>query len=365
MGKPAQRVIVKAQKITERQINHVKSLGYGNEEPAIPRETMNNIQLLRAYSWYGAMKDNDDALKYLKDFYKSHPFVLRALDKVEINKTLAWMARLLTRGAILSSSDHRKMSVYTQQLEQIGRIVQDQPRGSSEKQAVDKLDLYLPTFEDAIDQLDGDFDPHQYLESHSVGQIFVIRIRQYYQPKLDEMIHVVEGSDPELVEGYKHLNAVDQKILRDYYLKIVNACNAYLEDAKNKKTARKPRQKSDQQILKHFKCCDRYEPLGVVSIPPSQVLGCSELYVYNTSNNVLTAFIAKEGGLGVHRSSITNFDEKLTSSKRVGKRFKSAFELISKGSKKERATIMDTLITEAVRTSDRINTNVVLLKAYR
>ena len=180
----------------------------------------------------------------------------------------------------------------------------------------------------------------------------------------DELDLAVAGKDSDIKHAYSKFLKTEIKIMQKFVIEIIEQCERYLGNVKKE---RKPRvvKKSTEQIFKHFKYMTKNDSLQLTSINPQNILTAKHLFVLNTTSNVLTMYVAKEGGLNVHRSGITNWDEKLTVSKRVGRTMKAAVDQVLNGNKKTRLNVMNTIKTAAIPSNDRINTNSILLLAIK
>ncbi|QIG70656.1 hypothetical protein EVB91_100 [Rhizobium phage RHph_I1_18] len=351
--------------LSKRQIDEINLKGFG-KEPTFDGKPLSVAEIARCYTWYRAFNDKEDAIRYLKDHCKDRPALIKAVENTSnINETYGYMARMLSRGANLGISADGLLDQYLLNLSHLTghAIVQEGPvvRRSSEKH-----DQVISDFEEAVDKLDPSFDGYKYLSDNSVSQALATKINAKYTAICAEIQQAIAKKDQQVVEAYSNYRSVELKKLLEYHSKVVNSVGAYLGNIRKVRKPRKAREKRSEQVLKHFKYCVQYADLQLASIDPMQIRGSQMLFTFNVTTNVLSCFVAKDSvGLQIHRSSISNYDEARSQAKRVGKRLQTVLPIIMTGSKKARGTVMDTLKTEPARFTDRINTNVVLLKGFK
>lgn len=319
-------------------------------------------QLIRLLSWYNSEKESTDAHKWLVEYCKinnpSKANAIGSIDPSKINNTMGWVARLLNRGVQLVEGTHDKLTGYINNFVVVDEI---KSRNNSAKNYIDR---YLPDFEQAFDQLEK-FSAYEYLTTNKVPQIYVQRISEYYSKVLVDYAELPNTDDPQLKEGYRHLSKTDIRQHQEWLTSVISDCSRFLNNTKKERVVRKPKPKSVQTLLKHFKPMKEYIPLKITSVDPSSIIGASVVFTFNTTNNVATIFVAADGGLNISRSSITNYDESKTVSKRIGRTAEKTIGYILKTNKKQSASILSSLDTSAVSVVDRVNDKVIILRVLK
>ncbi len=107
--------------------------------------------------------------------------------------------------------------------------------------------------------------------------------------------------------------------------------------------------------------------MKLTSVNPTSILGAQELWVFNTSNKVLTVFRARgPAGLDVNRTSITGYDVDTSVSKKIGRNTEKIIDRVLNGGKVVLRKLFDDEISSGfIKTSERLNTNTLLLKTVR
>jgi hypothetical protein len=323
-------------------------------------------QLVRALTWYSTMKDRSDAKKWLSEYCTKHrpdkAIVINKLPDDAIITTYGWLSRIVLRGTIVQPKVASKLSTYIDQL----TYTPSERSGSSQYVSVgDKFGGYIADLDEAIDKCEKQFSCYNYLTTNSVSHSNAKRIVDYYQRLVDELVIAVNKSDEQVNQAYSHLYATEIKRLLAFAQSICDDCNKLINNNKKERKPRKPKTKTAASITKKLVYLANYDEMKLRSCSPEQIIGASILVTYNISNNMVTVFYGKDGGLSVHRSSISNYDEARLHSKKLGKKAESLIGQITSGTKRAVDVTFKSINSTAVAGSDRISNKVVLLKAYK
>jgi hypothetical protein len=212
------------------------------------------------------------------------------------------------------------------------------------------------------------FDPKQFkilnlLKGKEVKAAHARVIKDYYSFGLKELSEVIEGKDEDLKEGYKHRNKKQINNLLAFYKEIDSACTMLMEEAK---VLRKPRAKKaipKDKIVEKLKFLKTFEPLKLVSVNPTDILGSKELWTYNTKTRKLGKYIADDmtGPLGIKGTTIIGYDEHKSVQKTIRKPEDKLKEFKSAGKIALRKFLEDINATDT-KLNGRINEDIILLK---
>lgn len=188
-------------------------------------------------------------------------------------------------------------------------------------------------------------------------------IKDCYSSNLQEITLAVEGKDEDIKEGYKHRNKKQLNALLTFYKEIESACEMLMEEAK---VTRKPRAKKvvpKDKLVEKLKYMKVFEPLKLVSINPTDILGCKELWIYNTKTRKLGKYIADEmvGPISIKGTSLVGFDEHKSIQKTIRKPEEKLKEFKNAGKIALRKFLEDINATDT-KMNGRINEDIVLLK---
>jgi hypothetical protein len=187
-------------------------------------------------------------------------------------------------------------------------------------------------------------------------------IRDLYAPQLAEYEEALEGKCEQLKEGYSHINKKNMKKLVEFYQEISAACNMLMQEAKVNKKPRARKAKPAEKIVEKIKYCKTNEPLKLVSINPTDILGAKELWIFNTKTRKMGKYVAAEfQDLGVKGTSITGFDEAKSVQKTLRKPEEQLKEFRAAGKVQLRRFLEDIKAVD-IKLNGRINEDTVLLK---
>ena len=137
-------------------------------------------------------------------------------------------------------------------------------------------------------------------------------IKSFFAKGMAELHELASGNaDDQLREGYKHVSRKNVNKLIAFYESIAQACDQIAAEAKVLKKVRSKKVKPAEELVKKLKFRTTEDKLGVVSVPPAQLIGAQGAVVYNTKTRKIGIYVSKtSNGLGVKGTSITEFTEK-------------------------------------------------------
>jgi hypothetical protein len=225
--------------------------------------------------------------------------------------------------------------------------------------------------EDAIEgfQIDPEnFDPKAFkmlnlLKGKEVKAAHARIIKGFYSKDLAELEELASGNaDEQLKEGYSHRSKKQIKNLIVFYQEIMSACDMLAQEAKVNRAPRKTKTVPKEKLVAKLKYMKTNEPLKLVSVNPTDIIGCGELWVYNTKNRKLGRYVASEFNvLGVKGTSITGFDEFKSVCKTLRKPEEKLKEFKAAGKVQLRKFLDDINATDT-KMNGRINEEIILLK---
>jgi hypothetical protein len=225
--------------------------------------------------------------------------------------------------------------------------------------------------EEAIDAFQKDpenFDPKAFkmlnlLKGKGVKAAHARIIKNLYARDLAELLELASGkADEQLKEGYSHRSKKQIKSLIAFYQEIHAACDMLAQEAKVNRAPRAKKSVPAEKLVAKLKFMKSNEPLKLVSISPVDIIGASELWVYNTKNRKLGKYIAKEFNvLGVKGTTITGFNETASVCKTLRKPEEKLKEFKAAGKVQLRKFLDDINATDTMM-NGRINEETMLLK---
>lgn len=339
-------------------ISEQKHLG---REPEFSGGQLSKVELIKALNWYNHFCDNDAAKSYVTDYCKARKLRV-AISKHKTN-TYAWLMRIVDRGGILDPITNNRLSEYVTTLTKSVPTITNDNSPPTEERVANRLGQWIPDLEEAVDNFKEPFNCYSYISTHGVPQTYVKQIRDFYEPVLTELVEAYEKVSSDLVEAYRIYSRTDLKALVTRVKAIIEDCDKYLGNVKKERKPRKKRGKSMDSVLKYFKYLKHDDNLKLSSDDPSKIVGASAVYVLNTKYKTLTMFVAKDNeGLNINRTAISNFDEKQSKTKRVGRKLEDVVNQITNGTKRSRMKVLDTVKSDLANFTDRLNEHSLIVK---
>lgn len=327
-----------------------------------------------ALNWYNYMGNDDDArdwfFEYVKKNYtKSDIAFIKKLPKWKISKTLGSVARILMNGNVLPEKNMNYFNDSVKALIEAGKNVQEEVEEIAAAKAVvdiqarvrDKANSIITMIEAEIDNVmdGGQFDMYSFCQKHELNPQILNIVKDYYQPQYDEIL----SNDPEVKEAFG-------KKQKDWIIFWKNFFNDIERFINNKKVVkvRKPREKkakSAVDLVKNMKFQKEEPSLKIVSVHPAEIIGCQQLWVYNTKYKKLTRYDAVgPSGLQVKGTTLIGYDAETSASKGLRKPDVAIQSLLGAGRVALRK-FMDELKTVASKPNGRINSDTILLRVVK
>ena len=175
----------------------------------------------------------------------------------------------------------------------------------------------------------------------------------------------------QLKEGYGHFKKADVKKLFTAVESLLQALDFVIETAKATRAPRKSKPKSATKLVEKLKYLKIDNKFKLASISPDQIIGASELWVFNVKTRKLGKYIAsnidpkgmqRDGtGLSVKGTTIQGYDEALSIQKTLRKPDVQLKEFKDSGKVKLRK-FLDEIATTDTKLNGRCNPETVLLK---
>jgi len=225
--------------------------------------------------------------------------------------------------------------------------------------------------EEAIEGFQTDpenFDPKAFkmlnlLKGKEVKAAHARIIKGFYERDLAELEELAGGNaDEQLREGYSHRTKKQVKNMIVFYQEIMSACDMLAQEAKVNRKPRKTKVVPKDKIVAKLKFLKTNEPLKLVSINPTDIIGASELWIFNTKTRKLGKYVANEfNTLNVKGTTITNFNEFTSVQKTIRKPEEKLKEFKAAGKVQLRKFLDDINATDT-KLNGRINEETILLK---
>lgn len=324
-----------------------------------------------ALNWYNYMFEQEETrdwlFEYLKknDYAKSDIAAIRKLPKYKITKTTCSVARILLNGNSLPEKNLVYFRNTVKSLIEAGRLIKDEakeetaekPTLSIQERTQAKITTLITECEEAIDK-DANLNIYQWLQGKEATAQAAGAIRDFYARWIDDF------EPDEYDTRAEKKRRAEQKL---FWESFVADCDRYCGNKKVTKV-RKPRekkQKSAVDLVKSLKYQKEFPPLKIVSANPAEIVGCNQLWTYNTKYKKLTRYDAVgPGGIQVKGTTLIGFDVETSLTKSLRKPDITIHQLLSAG-KVSLRKIMDELKTNETKPNGRINSDTVLLRVIK
>lgn len=339
-----------------------------------------NINLIRALNWYSHDKDKKDAVKYIRDYVKANmPSQLKAYDKVDekdITCTQGWVARIINTGAKLSPEHIVNFNKYVNDLfiekvktkKTVSLDVVVTVRPSIQESIKDNAKEYIAELEGKLDDYLVTNAPiilYNDLKANQTPQPYIPYVREWATGKLLQMLDVMNGDDPQLMEGYSYLGKRQLKAYVKMLESFVEDCNKYQQFKKANRKPRVIKEKPAGVQVKAVQYQIKDEELGLQSVPPSNLIGATQAWLFNTKTRKLALYKADDAkGFSVKGTTLQNYLPEQSGQKTLRKPAES-IPLLMAASKIQLRKFMDTLTSKSGEVNGRINSDTIILRIIK
>ena len=363
-----------------------KYIGFEPEWKFQPTSETRVSAFAAAFKWYNYHYGKKDAKEMLCQYLehngrKVDAKKMRGIPDSQIRITPAWVCRMTLIG--LELLEHEQC-IIDEQISEMLKSKQEVRKSQEERDddtAVQKLtiqDHLREKVSECCGELEGmfddfvvagakmsaDFSPIKLMRGLNISPNMVSTVSAVWELRLAEFTEVLEGTDPDLVEGYSHLNKNQLKQCVKFCETVINDCNSYVQ---LKKVERKPRAKkavSPEKLTRKFKFLREFEELGLKSDAVTKLVGASEAWLYDTAKRKLIHVMADShiGTFTVKGSAIVGFDALATVQKTLRKPAEQ-IRLVM-GSKPIARKEFEAIKATETKFTGRGNENLIILKAW-
>ena len=326
-------------------------------------------------NWYNYMHEPDETRQWLFDYMKNAGYTkqdiaaARRFPKNQVSRTTCTLARILYNGNELPGDTMDRFVARMKQIIEGGYSVKEdtetataeanaKPELTIQERTQAKTRLLIAACEEAID-LDNRLNIYEWLQGKEATSQAATAIGDYYAKWI---------SDFEYEDEFE--TRADKKVRLEklkYWTQFVYDCERFVGNKKVAKV-RKPREKKAKPAVdqvKNLKYQKEYPPLKIVSVNPTEIIGATQVWAYNTKYRKLTRYDASgPSGIQVKGASITSFDVEKSSTKSLRKPEATIQSLLGAG-KIALRKIMDDVKTNESKPTGRINSDTILLRIIR
>lgn len=357
---------------------------YTGGEPQWPEESSDwsdeqfDSFLRRSFNYYNYFYSQKDCKKYVSEWMKSTgkwtKDQIKTFDRTSDRSVPMTVCSLIMANRAGMQLRERHTVYVTKSITEA--INQAEPEKVVE--VAKAVETYKPTIQDRlaektselIGELEGYYDEidtnsvkfYEWFGNNSVVQNQLVKYENVFQKRKAELEEAVRKADPQLVEGYKHYKSADFKKRIKWIDDLLAAIEQYRGVKKAAKKARAKKAPSKEKIVSKLKFAKENKPLKIVSINPADIIGASELWIYNVKTRKLGKYLAASyQTLSVKGTSIVGFDADKSISKTLRKPEEQLKEFAKAGKVALRTFLKDIKAVET-KLNGRIGVDILLLK---
>ena len=372
----------KKTKSTRASRKTIDDMHYGPEPMGVDYFENNNIN--NFFSWYTYFYDRNRCNQIIIGYAKEHGYKnANKFKKLYIPTSVASIIRGLENGLVFPDHKdypdegsagwqkhiHSELRKYNKKAIEMkaedldkGKIVKKRKTVQENMEA--KVRDLLGEVDHAIDLWDTDkFDMYSYLTDNKVSSAVASKIPTHYTDLQLEIQDAILGTDPQLKEGYSFMNMSEKKGFLNFVTKIILDTERYADNNKPIRKPRKAKAISATKLVSKLSYLD-HDPINKVkSIDPSKIVGSKQLWLFNTKTNEIIKYDQSDrAGLSVKGTTIQNFNEKTSSSKKLGMKTEHFIDRILDAGSTVLNKVMSEINSKASKVTGRVNNNMIILK---
>jgi hypothetical protein len=359
------------------------NLAFAGSEPKFPSKEypspeLTQGQIARILSWYSQNKETQESFKYAREFFKKK-FKLDVSDVIKSKSpTFGFVCRMVSNGAILSETNQ---AWFDSNVNQIKRELSEKKNEpvvvTNTSNVINIQDRIREKADECIAELEGQIDelivsnfsvtvsPVGLMHSMNIKSAQTKLISEAFKKRRAEFDGVLNSEDEQIKEGYSNFSKSDLKKLVTYCDQVILACLKISETGVQTRKPRKRKVKSPEEIVSKLNFSQNLEDTNIQSIDPTQILGASQLWVYNKKTRKLGLYVSEDAsGFSVKNSSIVGFSE-FKSVQKILRKPEETLNQVLQAGKVALRTLMDQIKAKESVLNGRLNGDIVLLRVLK
>ena len=355
-------------------LSEVKYLG---DEPIWLKDQPNEPNIVYAYNWYRAALEPKVARLILQDYMRYVGFPesdVTAIEYVEDWKfevtNLPALARMVQRGMTPNARQKERLEVEIPLLVEYGRARYIVVHESAKRVKVkvtpvapkDPAGDAMAMIESALDTGSA-VDASGILKMHQPRPADLKNDTERMARLVEEVTHALDRTDDQCVEAYRSYSKKQLRDLLARYAGVLQAINLYCSANIKPPTVRKVRPKSPEKLVAKMRYLDKFDELGLVSIDPKEIVGATEVLLYNVARRYVYRYVAPLGSkLSVRRSVIEGYDPAQSFRKKI-KPTSDVLKRLTSGGIKSVAKTFEAIKTKPAEVNGVVNSQTLILRA--
>ena len=330
--------------------------------------------LSRAFNFYNQDKDKKDARSYLKTYIK-HKGMAVDIDGVSdsnIILTYGWLSRMVLNGNTLLERHNEDLDSYITNLsttKQVIKVVEDKPsRPSVRDYMQDKIAEVIGDLEGQVDAFlkeDKEFDLYNYLQANSIPKPYCKDIDTWARKRGMEFTEVYKTMDKDTKDGYSNISRRQQANLVKMFGAFIVDIEKYTQFKKANRKPRVTKAKPPAVQVARIKFKKEDIELGIKSVNPSEMVGASQVWVYNVKYKRLAAYRSDSvQGIQVKGSTLQNYDPDMSECRSI-RRPEAFLKVLLDASKVKLRKLLSDLTTKGYDVTGRINDECIIVRVIK
>ena len=333
--------------------------------------TMSTINLISALNWYHQNKESKDAQKYIQDYAKKNKISGR-INTSKSYLTLGWLCRIVLNGNTLDEKSNRYIQTNIKKIMEKEVVVEEEVATTV---TVSIQDRVREKVAEIAGELEGSIDDYIISKCKDNKSPFAImqdkakgmhanRIVEVFKKRRAEFDEVLHTKDNELRNAYSMSKPELKKIIA-YIDQIIMDALKIAGEAKATRKPRKRKQKTASQLTAKVKYCVQSDEYKLKSIDPKEIIGATQLWVFNTKTRKLGVYHAMDmSGLAIKGTTITGFSE-MKSVQKTLRKPEAILPDIVKGGKVFMRNVMESIRATEGKLTGRLNDDTILIRATK
>lgn len=330
--------------------------------------------LSRAFNFYNQDKDKKDARIYLKTYIK-HKGMTVNIDGVSdsnIIQTYGWLSRMVLNGNTLLKRHNEELDSYITNLSttnQVIKVVVDKVSKPSVRDYMqDKIAEVIGELEGQVDAFlkeDKEFDLYNYLQANSIPKPYCKDIDEWARKRGTEFTEVYKTVDKDTKDGYSNISRRQQANLVKLFGAFIVDLEKYTQFKKANRKPRITKAKPPAVQVARIKFKKEDTELGIKSVNPSEMVGASQVWVYNVKYKRLAAYRSDSVlGIQVKGSTLQNYDPDMSECRSI-RRPEAFLKVLLDASKVKLRKLLSDLTTKGYDVTGRINDECIILRVIK
>lgn len=301
-----------------------------------------SIDIIRALNWYNQNCEQDHIRNWIVEYmastnkYSLSDISIMSEKGKRFSPSYGAIARLVSNGNTIDAKyiddlGHEIVKFCTKhrsedQLDDDGNVIVAFPkskRNLATMKLLERIDCVVDGLLAGRKPTKEQQDLYTYASSIGCTQTSIKEVKDAYTLTKQDF-NAFFDDDPIAKEGMRNYSRIAIKNAKEYLNQVDLDLNKFLkvERAVRKVTA-KPREKkkpSTEKLIKNLKFQRQSDEFHIASVDPSTIIGAKSAITFNTKYRTLSIYNASDAsGLSVKGSTLVNFDETISTSKKLRK----------------------------------------------